>query len=266
MNKRDVLKCAVAASLLCLGLSAQAASRVVTIGFGPCHTTAGVAIPSDAANLVRNSVEWVTDYAPAASANILIVADDMLAGYAASCDPAFIEASLKYYGYNSVTVMSEPVNGLKPGAVAGYDAIVLVGESFEVDDLRTVRVLLAAHLDGIGLVLTGDDVSWNKGGVAYPNPTHALPGWRVLTRLKPIDNGEGLASDTISITDPSHPVMTGSSTPVGTMTTIPDCAASTPCTANDIDTTTPLPGAQVLAVSSKTYGGTPIPAVIAWGH
>jgi|GEM_PF-6755882 len=253
---------------LCLSFIAciaQADSRTVTIGFSPCHADSSSKVYTRA--LVANAADWVSNSSSPSSTDVLLVrgygmTSSISGGYTDACDSVFIKKALNAVGYSSVTVVNEGASGLKPTRAAGYDVIVYIGDSWPVHHIGTVRTLADAALNGVGLILTGDDVSWHTGSATYPDPTYAPLLWQFLTRLEPVDNGPGGPTETITLTatGSAHAVMTGPHGTVGTITTLSTCSSGSPapCNANDVDTTVAYPSAVVLAESSGSQ-----PAVVA---
>ena len=148
-------------------------------------------MPEDAARqLIDNAVQWTTD---SAGREILVVLDDNHRGEDWR-DGEFVHQQLELLGYGPDYIV-EPVDGLDPTLVEGYDLVWFVNPGHEVDDLRTHAVLNAFRQEGGALVLQGDDIARFRGDPQFMRPLTYLSweGNGTVACGAWIDNNEGEA-------------------------------------------------------------------------
>lgn len=153
-----------------------------------------------ASSIVENSVDWVT---PIDDPAVLVVMDDDNHNEGKQ-DLKFIAELMGDLGFE-YTSRNEPKRGLSAADVAGYDVVWFTNPGYPVDDLLTQQTLRQFSVDGGGLVLSGDDMSWAKGQGFSMEP---LTGLRFKTNGtstcgKPTDNERGHALR-VSVADVDH--------------------------------------------------------------
>lgn len=116
--------------------------------------------PVDVSSAIIRSV--VSYLAQGKAAKVLVVRDDNHNNEFAN-DHNFIGERVTAAGY-AVTVMNEPSTGLRPQDVAGYDVVWMTNPGHPMDDKKTLETLHEFRLAGGGFVLSGDDMTFSKGG------------------------------------------------------------------------------------------------------
>ena len=108
-------------------------------------------------------------------------------------------------------LMDEPVDGLSPADVNGYDLIWFANPGWYVEDAATVDTLVSFSAQGGGIVLQGDDMTHRRTGDSLLSE---------LTGLRFINNGTrtcGTRTDNqrggnyqVSIDESTHPLVSRS--------------------------------------------------------
>ncbi len=137
--------------------------------------------------------------------NVLVVADNNWQSYSnKSLEIGHIVSYLNDMGINP-TQIDEPSNGLTSSDIQGYDIVIFstAGVQHNQWKVNTVNTLIDYLENQRGMLyICGDDLTYTNGILNVPNLIH----------LNYQNNG---SSDTIVITNPNHPVMSG---PYGTVT------------------------------------------------
>src|SRR3989338_305530 len=64
-----------------------------------------------------------------------------------------------------VTRIDEPVDGIDPAAVLGYDLVWFANPGWPIDDQKTIDTLIAYFNAGNPVVFQGDDLTWGQGTI-----------------------------------------------------------------------------------------------------
>lgn len=173
-------------------------------------------VPTEtAATLALQAVEWAS---PRLRPHVLIVLDDGHNGEDVT-DAELIQWLLDDVDTLDVTYLDEPVGGLTPSDVEGFDVVWYANPGYPMDDLQAFGTLQAFVEAGGGLVLQGDDMTWSAG--------HAFD-MTDLTGLDYVDNGSSACGQridngnhgtyTVTVADDDHAItrsLEGSSFPYG---------------------------------------------------
>ena len=146
---------------------------------------------------------------PAVSPRVLYVLDDYNNGEHPD-DPPLTQSILEMLSYE-LHIMDEPIDGLSPADVNGYDLIWFANPGWYVEDAATVDTLVSFSAQGGGIVLQGDDMTHRRTGDSLLSE---------LTGLRFINNGTrtcGTRTDNqrggnyqVSVDESTHPLVSRS--------------------------------------------------------
>jgi hypothetical protein len=163
-------------------------------------------IPSQTRDLMlKNTVDWVSAVDDPA---VLIVRDDNHHNEYAN-EVSQLRDRLRAAGF-ATTMMNEPENGLLAGDIADYDVVWFSNPGWPMDDVASYTTLQSALADGIGVVLSGDDMSWSMGNSfsmsSITHLTHSNNGTSACGTA--IDNNAA-GKYTVTFENGTHPMLSG---------------------------------------------------------
>jgi hypothetical protein len=206
-------------------------------------------------DLVENLIEDAFTYTtPTLSPNVLYVLDDFNNGEHPE-DPVLTQSILEEFS-QTFTVLDEPLDGLTPADVEGYDLIWFANPGWYVEDAASVDTLISFSAQGGGIILQGDDMTHRRTGDSMLSELTGLSFVNNGTRTcgERTDNQNGLQYE-VTFDSNYHPLVRNS---LGTSFLYGD----------DIDHSTPLGlGEEVLAwatLNNRPNCNVRVPVIVAW--
>jgi hypothetical protein len=157
-------------------------------------------------NLIHDALTYTT---PIISPRVLYVLDDFNNGEH-SDDPPLTQSILEEMSV-AMDYLDEPMNGLSPADLAGYDVVWFANPGWYVEDVASVDALVSFSAQGGGIVIQGDDMTHRR---TQPTLLSELTGLRFVnngTRTCGVrTNNQRGANYRVTIQDEYHPLVRSS--------------------------------------------------------